>query len=79
LAYSITIDESTDIVHIEKHLVFIRRVSEDLLLVEKLLGLFLMKRNASDDEVSSQSVILLNKLELLCKKVRVFNDGSACD
>lgn len=40
----------------------------NLLLAEKLLELFRMKQTATDDEISSQSVILLNKLVLLCEK-----------
>jgi hypothetical protein len=47
---------------------FIRRVSEDLLLMQKLVERFLVKRKASDDEMYFHSVILLNKLEMLCEK-----------
>jgi hypothetical protein len=40
-----------------------------------------MKQTATDDEISSQSVILLNKLVLLCEKkyLAVFIDGSVSD
>ena len=40
-------------------------VNEDLLLVQKLLEQFLMKRKLSDDEIYSHLAILLNKLQLL--------------
>jgi hypothetical protein len=67
VAYSIAIDESTGVIHIEQLAVFIRTVSEDL-LEEELLELFPMKRKASDDKISSQLAILLNKLRLLCER-----------
>jgi hypothetical protein len=63
VAYSIAIDESTDVKNIAQLAIFVRGVNENFELVE-LLELVPMKGKTGADEIVSQLVTLLNKFQL---------------
>jgi hypothetical protein len=63
VAYSIAIDESTDVKNIAQLAVFVRGVNENFELME-LIELVPMKGKTGADEIVSQLVTLLNKFEL---------------
>jgi hypothetical protein len=58
VAYSIAIDESTDVTDIAQLAVCIRGVNEDFQLVMELLELVLMKGKTGADEIFSELVTL---------------------
>jgi hypothetical protein len=62
VAYSIAIDESTNVKVIAQLAVFVRGVNEDFELVEELLELVPIKRKIGADEIFSQLVTLLKKI-----------------
>jgi transposase-like protein len=77
VAYSIAIDESTDVKVIAQLAVFVRGVNEDFELVEELLELVPMKGKTGAVEIFSQLVTLLNKFELPWGKMVWFvSDGA---
>jgi hypothetical protein len=77
VAYSIAIDESTDVKDIAQLVVFVRGVNEDFELVEELLELVPMKGKTVADEIFSQLVTLLNEFQLPWEKMVGFvSDGA---
>jgi hypothetical protein len=77
VAYSIAVDESTDVEHSAQLAVFVRGVNEDFELAEDLLELVPMKGKTGADEIFSQLVTLLNKFDLLWGKMVGFvSDGA---
>jgi hypothetical protein len=64
VAYSISIDESTNVTNIAQLVVFIICVNKDFQLVVELLELVAMKEKTGADEIFSGSVNLFNKYEL---------------
>jgi hypothetical protein len=68
VAYSIAIDESTDVTDIVQLAVFIRGVNEDFHLVVELSELVPMKGKTGADEFFSELVIILSKYELPWEK-----------
>jgi hypothetical protein len=77
VAYSIAVDESTDVKHSAQLAAFVRGVNEDFGLAEELLELIPMKGKRDPDEIFSQLVTLLNKFDLLWGKMVGFvSDGA---
>jgi hypothetical protein len=77
VAYSIAIDESTDVTDIAQLAVFIRGVNEDFQLVVERLELVPTKGKTGDDELFSELVTVFSKYELPWEKMVGFvSDGA---
>jgi hypothetical protein len=78
VAYSIAIDESTNVTDIVQLPVFIRRISEEFQLVVELLELVPIKGKKGAGVFFSELVTLFSKYELPWEKMVGFvNDGAS--